>query len=82
MKQICLELKQHRCASFLLFCLYRPPNTNAAFFEYLTQLVERLSAEAKEIHFVGDFNINLLRRDNSNLRRLKNLKLWFTPDDR
>lgn len=69
----CLELQQHRCASFLLSCLYRPPNTNADFFEYLTQLVECISLEAKEIHFVGDFNIDLLQRDNSSSRRLKHL---------
>ena len=71
-EQLCLELKQHRCAPLLLSCLYCPPKTNAAFFEYLTQIVERISAEAKETHFVGDFNIDLLRRD-PNSRRLKHL---------
>ena len=49
---LCLELKQHRCASFFLSCLYRPPNISAAFFEDLTQLVEGISAEAKEAYFV------------------------------
>ena len=43
------------------------------FFEDLTQLVERISAEAKEAHFVGDFNIDLLLRNDSNSRRLKYL---------
>ena len=37
------------------------------------QLVERISAEAKEAHFVGDFNIDLLLRNDSNSRRLKHL---------
>ena len=54
MEQMCLEVKQHRSASFFVSCLYRPHNTNAALIEHLTQLVERISAEAKEIHFVGN----------------------------
>ena len=77
LEHICLELKQDRCASFFLSCLYRPPNTSAAFFEDLMQLVERISAEAKEAHFVGDFNIDLLLRNDSNSRRLKHLMEHF-----
>ncbi|XP_067030724.1 uncharacterized protein [Acropora muricata] len=63
MEQMCIEVKQHRYASFFVSSLYRPPNTNAAFFKHLTQLVELISAEAKEIHFIGDFNIDLLHND-------------------
>ena len=73
MEQMCIEVKQHRYASFFVSSLYRPPNTNAAFFKHLTQLVELISAEAKEIHFVGDFNIDLLQRNDPNSRRLKHL---------
>lgn len=46
MEQMCIEVKQHRYASFFVSSLYRPPNTNAAFFKHLTQLVELISAEA------------------------------------
>lgn len=36
LEEICHELRQHRCASFCLSCLYRPPNTSPAFLEDLT----------------------------------------------
>ena len=36
LEETCLELKQRRCTSFCLSCLYRPPNTSAAFLEDLT----------------------------------------------
>lgn len=48
-----------------------------SLFLVLTQLVERISAEAKEAHFVGDFNIYLLLRNDSNSRRLKHLMANF-----
>lgn len=48
------------------------------FFEYITQLVKRISAEAKETNFIGDFNIDPLRRDNPNSRRLKYLMANFS----
>ena len=53
--------------------MYHPANTSAAFFEDHTQLVECISAEAKETHFVGDFSIDLLLRNDSNSSRLKHL---------
>ena len=48
-----------------------------SLFLVLTQLVERTSAEAKEAHFVGDFNIDLLLRNDSNSRRLIHLTANF-----
>ena len=68
MEQMCLEAKQHRCASFFVSCLYCPPNMIAAFFEHLTRLVELISAEAKDtilLETPKPFNENF----------------WFTSDD-
>ena len=48
-----------------------------SLFLALTQLVERISAEAKEADYVGDFNIDLLLRNDSNSRRLKHLMANF-----
>ena len=54
-----------------------------SLFLALTQLVERISAEAKEAHFVGDFNIDLLLRNDSQLKTFDtfNGKFRFTSDD-
>lgn len=78
LEQICLKLNPHQCASFFLSCLYHPPNTSAAFFEDLMHLVECISAEAKETHFVEGFNIDLLLQNDSNSRRLKHLMESFS----
>ena len=42
--------------SYLICIVPRKP---LIFFEYITQLVERISAEAKETNFIRDFNIDI-----------------------
>lgn len=78
LEQICLKLNQRQCAPFFLSCLYHPPNTSAAFFEDFMHLVECISAEAKETHFVEGFNIDLLLQNDSNSRCFKHLMESFS----
>ena len=51
-------------------CIYRPPNTDASFFDYLNKSVDSIVLENKETHIVGDFNINLLNDASLDSRKL------------
>ena len=42
--------------SYLICIVPRKP---LIFFEYITQLVERIFAEVKETNFIRDFNIDI-----------------------
>jgi len=49
----------HLKKSTILLCtLYRPPNADALVLESLSNMIERASAESKEIVLMGDMNCN------------------------
>ena len=69
-EQICLEIKNNGCASMIFSCIYRPPNTDASFVDYLNKSVDFIVLENKETHIVGDFNIDDASSDSRKLIRL------------
>ena len=54
----------------LISCIYCPLNTTASFFHNLSSSMDSLSAENKELHILGDFNIDLLNTTTSESKRL------------
>ena len=71
-EQICLEFRNSGCASMICSCIYRPPDADASFFDYLiNSVVCSIVLENKETHIIGDFNIiSLLSDASSDSRKL------------
>ncbi|CAH3164657.1 unnamed protein product [Porites evermanni] len=63
--------------SFCLVCIIHQIPV-LLFLKALCSLVECISADAKETHFVEGFNIDLLLQNNSNSRCLKHLMENFS----
>ena len=62
-ESIWLEINLMNTKPFLIGSVYRPPNTCARWIKDFTSQVEKAASLAEEIHFLGDFNINLLSDD-------------------
>ena len=69
-EQICLEFRNSGCASMICSCIYRPPDADASFFDYLINSVDSIALENTETHIIGDFNINLVSDASSDSRKL------------
>ena len=60
---IWLEINLMNTKPFLIGSVYRPPNACARWIKDFSNQVEKAASLAEEIHFLGDFNINLLSDD-------------------
>lgn len=65
-----LEIRLNKQKSFILGYVYRPPSANNDWFDCIDVLLDRISAEDKELILLGDFNFNLLLPDSSNKKWL------------
>ena len=72
-EQISIEFKQFRCALILLSCFYRPPDSTVSFFDSLANIVDSIAAENKEVHIVGDFNVDLIKKSTSESKQILHL---------
>ena len=72
-EQISIEFKQFKCAPILLSCIYRPPDSNVSFFDGLAEIVDTIAAENKEVHIVGDFNVDLIKKSTSESKQILHL---------
>lgn len=69
-EQISIEFKQFRCALILLSCFYRPPDSTVSFFDSLANIVDSVTVENKEVHIVGDFNVDLIKKSTSESKQI------------
>ena len=69
-EKICLEFRNSGCASMICSCIYRPPDADASFFDYLINSVDSIALENTDTHIIADLNINLLRDASSDSRKL------------
>ena len=69
-EQISIEFKQFRCAPILLSRFYRPPGSAVSFFDSLPNIVDSISAENKEVHIVGGFNVDLIKKSTSKSKQI------------
>ena len=51
------QLKKHK--TFLIRSVYRPPSSHVQLINEFSLQIEKAASTADEIHFLGDFNINL-----------------------
>ena len=72
-EQISIEFKQFKCALILLSCFYRPPDSTVSFFDGLANIVDSIVAENKEVHIVGDFNVDLIKKSTSESKQILHL---------
>ena len=72
-EQISIEFKQFKCAPILLSCIYRPPESTVSFFDGLAEIVDTIAAENKEVHIVGDFNVDLIKKSTSESKQILHL---------
>ena len=72
-EQISIEFKQFRCAPILLSCFYRPPDSTVSLFDILANIVDSIAAEIKEVHIVGDFNVDLIKKSSSESKQILHL---------
>ena len=71
MEHICLQLRQHKDGSKMLFiAMYRPPHSTADFFNDLTKFVKDGYPQYHEIIAVGDFNIDMLHNKRNRLKTI------------
>ena len=71
-EQISIEFKQFPCALILLSCFYRPPDSTVSFFDSLANIVDSVTVENKEVHIVGDFNVDLIKKSTSESKQILN----------
>ena len=72
-EQISIEFKQFKCAPILLSCIYRPPDSTVSFFDGLVEIVDTIAAENKEVHIVGDFNVDVIKNSTSESKQILHL---------
>ena len=72
-EQISIEFKQFKCAPILLSCIYRPPDSTVSFFDGLVEIVDTIAVENKEVHIVGDFNVDLIKNSASESKQILHL---------
>ncbi|XP_068712977.1 uncharacterized protein [Montipora foliosa] len=72
-EQISIEFKQFKCAPILLSCFYRAPDSTVSFFDGLANIVDSIVAENKEVHIVGDFNVDLIKKSRSESKQILHL---------
>ena len=68
--QISIEFKQFRWASILTSCFYRPPESTVSLFHSLANILDSIAAENKDVHIVGDFNVDLIKKSTSESRQI------------
>ena len=62
-----LEIKGSTAKPKLIGCVYRPPNTDVSQFnDRIESCLNTLDNEKKDIHLMGDFNVNLLNHHSHN----------------
>ena len=62
-----IEIKGSTAKPKLIGCVYRPPNTDVSQFnDRIKSCLNILDSEKKDIHLMGDFNVNLLNHHSHN----------------
>lgn len=57
-----IELQFQNTKNKIIGIIYRPPNNKFnKFEENLTQILECLNKENKDVYIIGDFNLNILK---------------------
>ena len=50
-----------------------PPDSTVSFFDGLAEIVDTIAAENKEVHIVGDFNVDLIKKSTSESKQILHL---------
>ena len=58
-----IEFKLPKIKSFIVSCVYRPPQSPVKWFDSFEPILHRVSITGKNLIMTGDFNIDLLRND-------------------
>ena len=62
--EICAVEIETSCKNIIVIVCYRPPNSDIdAFNKIIRSIGEQIRTENKNVHWTGDFNINLLNAD-------------------
>ena len=66
MEPICLEIKKTKSKPVLISTWYCPPDSKIDLFDRFEKFVQEIDNENKEIIITGDFNFDMLSKDNTN----------------
>ena len=73
LEAVCLEVRQANSQSFIISCVYRPPNTHAEVFSKIERFIQLVDNESKEVYILGDLNCNLLEPTLSTTKKLQDI---------
>ena len=66
MESLFIEVVNEKDKNIIVGVIYRAPDSNTKrFLESTTQITEKINLENKKCYLLGDFNINLLRANDS-----------------
>ena len=57
-ESVWLEIKVKKSKPFLLCSFYRPPSSNADWFDYFSKEIVHAQTESDEIYITGDINVD------------------------
>ena len=78
-EHIFLEIVNNNAKNVIVGVIYRPPGHNAEFFlDKLDTCLNNITQENKDVYLMGDFNINLLNKDNNITSTFVNLLSSYT----
>ena len=68
MESLFMEVVNEKDKNILVGVIYRAPDSDTKrFIESTTQITEKINLENKKCYLLGDFNINLLRANDSDI---------------
>ena len=70
---LCIKVRTSNAKPTIISTWYRPPNSNSEILDCFEMFIQNADKEDKEIFTTGDFNIDLLPKDNQNTKQ-KRLK--------
>ena len=75
LEDIWLTIQNKKFPSFILGCVYRHPHALGNSFDYLSEVFRSMCLKNKPLIILGDFNDNLLNKNNKIGKLLKSLHL-------
>lgn len=74
-EDVWLTVQCRKLPSIIIGCIYRHPKAPISSFDYIQEVFQVLSLKNKALYILGDFNDNLLAKDNKMTKIIKRNKL-------